>query len=64
MAKKTDELVVSGFCAPRSVHGLLRDAARGIQKVRGGKVSASGILVMLLKENEQRLKDMARGKIQ
>lgn len=60
---KKEDLIVSGFCAPRSVHGLLRDAARGKQKAEGGRVSASAIIVELVRRHEDELREMAKGRV-
>ena len=61
--KKSDALVVSGFCAPKSIHQLLREAARGVQNARGGRCSVSGLIVELVKHHEIDLQRMAAGKI-
>jgi hypothetical protein len=62
MSQKDDPLIVSGYCARRSVHALLRAAARGLQSKEGGRCSVSALINRLVLQHESELRAMALGK--
>lgn len=56
------ELVNTGLCLPLPDHRLLREAARGRQRVNGGRVSASRIVSELIEKHRDELVALADAK--
>lgn len=55
------KLINAGVALPADLHMLLRDAARGVQRRRGGRVSVSALLADLVRRHENELRTLADG---
>jgi hypothetical protein len=55
------KLVNTGVALPSDVHLLLRNAARGAQRAKGGRASVSALLADLVRRNEPEFHAMAQG---
>jgi len=55
------KLINTGVALPSDVHFLLREAARGIQQLKGGRVSVSRLLTNLVRRHEDELRKLASG---
>ena len=55
------KVVNTGIALPAEVHLLLRDAARGVQRAKGGRVSVSALVSELVRRHETELRKLAYG---
>lgn len=56
---KTEPYTITGVSLPRSLHLLIRRAARAIQAKQGGRVSASAIISDLIERHKDELTRLA-----
>ncbi len=54
-------VVNTGVAIPPDLHLLLRDAARGVQRAKGGRASVSALLAELVRRHENELRKLAKG---
>jgi hypothetical protein len=54
------KLVNCGVVIPADLHLLLRDAARGVQRTKGGRASASALVTQLVRRHEDELRKLAQ----
>jgi len=52
-------LTNTGIALPADLHLLLRDAARGVQRVKGGRASVSALVAKLVQRHEIELRELA-----
>lgn len=57
------KLVNTGVALPPDLHLLLRDAARGVQRAKGGRASVSALLAEIVRRHESELRKLAQGGI-
>jgi hypothetical protein len=55
------KLVNTGVALPSDLHILLREAARGVQRAKGGRASVSALLADLVRRHEDELRKVANG---
>jgi len=57
-------LISTGISLPVAQRDLLRECARVRQRIQGGRVSASAILIELIARHEAELSDMVHGRVE
>jgi len=54
------KLVNTGLALPADLHLLLRAAARGVQRAKGGRASVSALLTELVRRHEDEFRKLAK----